>query len=200
MVRREPWDGRPVLQSLPGRDDQELGRQRDQDGSAQMGLDLNRNYPAFWEPDNVQRGAGPYPLSEPETRNVANFILAHPNIVGAMSYHTTMGAILRPACTRPDSKLPAIDVTLYKTIGQKGTDLTGYPHVSTYEDYTFNKSNPMKGVFMDWLYEHLGIITFSTELWDASSGRQQTFDRAAGAPKSGSTFSSGTTGIGRPGL
>lgn len=180
MVRREPWDKEgPFYKIYPE------GIIKNWDGGEikmaqpKWGLDLNRNYPAFWEPDNVQRGAGPYPLSEPETRSVANFILAHPNIAGAMSYHTTMGAILRPACTRPDSKLPAVDVVLYKTIGQKGTDLTGYPHVSTYEDYTFDKSNPLKGVFMDWLYEHLGIITFSTELWDASvRAGNKLFDRA----------------------
>ena len=176
MVRREPWDQEGSFYKVYPE-----GIIKNWDGGEikmaqpKWGLDINRNYPAFWEPDNVQRGAGPYPLSEPETRNVANFILAHPNIVGAMSYHTTMGAILRPACTRPDSKLPALDVTLYKTIGQKGTDLTGYPHVSTYEDYTFDKSRPLKGVFMDWLYEHLGIITFSTELWDASVAPATTF-------------------------
>jgi murein tripeptide amidase MpaA len=179
MVRREPWDKEgPFYKIYPE------GLIKNWDGGEvkmaqpKWGLDINRNYPAFWEPDNVQRGAGPYPLSEPETRNVANFILGHPNIAGAMSYHTTMGAILRPACTRPDSKLPPLDVALYKTIGQKGTELTSYPHVSTYEDYTVDKEHPLKGVFMDWLYEHLGIITFSTELWDASvRAGNKLFDR-----------------------
>ena len=32
------------------------------------GLDFNRNYPANWAPEHLQKGAGPYPLSEPETR------------------------------------------------------------------------------------------------------------------------------------
>ena len=64
--------------------------------------------------------------------------------------------------------MPPLDVSMYKTIGQKGTDLTGYPHISTYEDYTRDKSRALKGFLMDWLYEHMGILTFSIELWDAS--------------------------------
>src|SRR3712207_9482897 len=35
-----------------------------------------------------QTGAGAYPLSEPETRAVADFMLAHPNIHGSQHYHT----------------------------------------------------------------------------------------------------------------
>jgi len=169
MVKREPWDTEGPFYRV-----YQEGIIKNWDGGEikmaqpKWGLDINRNYPANWEPDVVQRGAGPYPLSEPETRNVANFIVSHPNICGGMSYHTTMGAILRPSCTKPDSKLPPLDVHIYKTIGAKGKELTGYPDISTYEDYTVDKEHPLKGVFMDWLYEHMGIITFSTELWDAS--------------------------------
>jgi murein tripeptide amidase MpaA len=179
MVRREPWDKEGPFYKL-----YQEGTLKNWDGGEvkmaqpKWSLDINRNYPANWEPDVVQRGAGPYPLSEPETRNVANFILAHQNIGGGMSYHTTMGAILRPSCTKPDSKLPPLDVTIYRTIGAKGKELTGYPDISTYEDYATDKEHPLKGVFMDWLYEHLGIIAFSTELWDASvRAGNKLFDR-----------------------
>ena len=169
MLRREPWDEEGPFYTVYTE-----GLLENWDGSdikmapPKWGLDINRNYPANWEPEVKQHGAGPYPLSEPETRAVAEFVSSHPNISGAMAYHTTMGAILRPSCTIPDEKMPPLDVSIYKTIGQKGTDLTGYPHISTYEDYTTDKSKALKGVLMDWLYEHMGIITFSTELWDAS--------------------------------
>jgi len=169
MLRRDPWDEEGPFYSvytegiLENWDDSDIKM-----APPIWGLDINRNYPANWEPEVKQRGAGPYPLSEPETRAIAEFVSSHPNISGAMAYHTTMGAILRPSCTVPDDKMPPLDVSIYKTIGQKGTELTGYPHISTYEDYTTDKSRALKGVLMDWLYEHMGIITFSTELWDAS--------------------------------
>ncbi len=49
------------------------------------GPDPNRNYPAGW---NMAQG-NPYTMSEPETRNVFEFQLAHPNIFAAFHYHNT---------------------------------------------------------------------------------------------------------------
>ena len=42
MVRREPWDRKARSTSLPGRDDQELGRRRIKMAQPKWGLDLNR--------------------------------------------------------------------------------------------------------------------------------------------------------------
>ena len=41
------------------------------------GYDLNRNWPADWQPDHLQPGAGDYPLCWPETRAVAGDGSAH---------------------------------------------------------------------------------------------------------------------------
>ena len=49
------------------------------------GPDPNRNFPLDW---NLANGA-PYPLSEPETRNVFEFWLAHPNIFASFHFHNT---------------------------------------------------------------------------------------------------------------
>ncbi len=49
------------------------------------GPDPNRNFPFGW---NLQAGEF-YPLSEPETRNVFEFQLAHPNIYASFHYHNT---------------------------------------------------------------------------------------------------------------
>ncbi len=43
-------------------------------------VDLDRNFPAGWDPLG-ERSAGPYPLSEPEARALAEFVVARPNIV-----------------------------------------------------------------------------------------------------------------------
>lgn len=167
MVRRQPDDveGRFYRVYLEG----EI---KDYDGfevkmaPSKYGLDINRNSAANWQPEHKQRGAGPYPFSEPETRNIAEFLLKHKNIAGIQSYHTTGGIHLRPCCTKPDSQMPPMDVRAYKEIGERGKEYTGYPHVNTYEGYVGGKGPGLSGVFMDWTYEHLGITTFSTELWD----------------------------------
>ncbi|MBS0009939.1 MAG: hypothetical protein KFF49_00915, partial [Bacteroidales bacterium] len=63
----------------------------DNDGDGQIneddigGPDPNRNFPYGW---NLNAG-NPYPLSEPETRNVFEFQLAHPNIFASFHYHNT---------------------------------------------------------------------------------------------------------------
>ncbi|MFC1960063.1 M14 family metallopeptidase [Chloroflexota bacterium] len=127
---------------------------------------LNRNYPAGWRGEFRQYGAGDYPLSEPETKAVAEFILAHPNITGAQAYHTHGGAHLRPSLVEPDSTLPRFDLALYNKIGKIGTGITGYPVISVYEEFTVDPDKPRVGSLMQWTYDEMGIITFSTECWN----------------------------------
>lgn len=127
---------------------------------------LNRNYPGNFLPDPFQYGAGPYPLSEPETRAVVEWFAAHPNIGGALAYHTHSGVLLRPYLNKPDSAFPKGDLALYQHIGALGTAETGYPVISVYEDFTDDKSTPRTGSFSEWAYEEKGVLTFATELWD----------------------------------
>jgi hypothetical protein len=127
---------------------------------------MNRNFPAGWRPEFRQYGAGNYPLSEPETRAVAEFILNHPNISGMQCYHTHGGLHLRPSLVEPDSTLPRHDLAVYNRIGAMGTELTGYPVISVYEEFTNDPDKPRVGSLMQWSYDEFGIITFSTELWN----------------------------------
>lgn len=123
------------------------------------GLDLNRNFPAGYSP--LTAGSGPFPLSEPETRNQVEFISKHKNIAGVLLYHTTGGVLFRPHSTISDKQLPREDVAMYEAIGKLGTDVTGYPTVCCYGDV-------WSGVLDDWCYEQLGLFAFTPELWDAT--------------------------------
>jgi murein tripeptide amidase MpaA len=127
---------------------------------------MNRNFPSGWRPEFRQYGAGDYPLSEPEALAVMNFLLAHKNIAGMQCYHTHGGLHLRPSLIAPDSSLPPADLALYKTIGKMGTELTGYPVISVYEEFTPEPDKPRVGSLMQWSYDEMGIPTFSTELWN----------------------------------
>ncbi len=123
-----------------------------------FGLDLNRNFPAGFEPKT--KGAGPFPLSEPETRNLVQFISEHRNIGAAVIFHTTGGVLYRPHSTIPDEDFEREDMSAYRELGQFGTDATGYPVVCCYGDI-------WSGVLDDWCWEHRGIYAFTPELWDA---------------------------------
>ena len=125
------------------------------------GLDINRNFPANWVLS--QGGAGPYPLSEPETRALAEFVLAHPNIVAFQAYHTTGGVIYRAFCSKPDDKMIPADLALFKAIGRRGEEILGYECMpASHGGFGAVRA----GIFIDWVYEHRGIIGYTTELWD----------------------------------
>ncbi len=141
---------------------------------APEGLDLNRNYPAGW--GAKVPGAGDHPLSEPEIDALVRAIVARPNICGFNAFHTSGGVILRPSSTKPDSKLPPGDVWTWKQLAAIGTELTGYPSHSVYEDFTWDPTETMSGASDDWAYEHLGIFGWTTEFWDivhAATGEKQ---------------------------
>lgn len=133
------------------------------------GLDLNRNFPAAWAPEGEQAGAGPYPLSEPETRALADFLLAHPNISGSQHYHTFSGVILRPSSRRADADFEPADLRRYQVVGAIGEQETGYRCISTYEEFTPDKRDLYPGMLLDWAYDHQGLLTFSTELWSLAA-------------------------------
>ncbi len=130
------------------------------------GLDFNRNFPVDWRPEADQRGAGPYPGSEPEIKTLLDFITGHPNINAGITYHTYSGVILRPPSTHPDDDMDATDLWTYKSIGKRGTELTGYPNVSVYHDFRYHPKEVISGVFDDWMFSHLGIFAFTVEQWD----------------------------------
>ncbi len=130
-----------------------------------MGLDVNRNFPHDWAPEWSQKGAGEFPLSEPETRALAQFLFSHPNIFATQHFHTWSAVILRPSSNLPDEDLPKFDLTVFKAIGKMGEEKTGYPCISIFHDYAYDKKQPIHGAVLDWVYSTFGAFAYSTELW-----------------------------------
>ncbi len=129
-----------------------------------QGLDMNRNWPSAWERDSKQPGAGPFPLSEPETYALAQFVYQHPNIITWVAGHTFSGVLLRPGMTMPDDKLPLFDLHHYHLVGNEGTRLTGYPALSVYSDFRVNRQAEVHGS-AEWGYTNFGIFLWAPEYW-----------------------------------
>ncbi len=132
------------------------------------GLDMNRQYPYEWREETTERSAGPYPLSEPEARAQVDFLLAHKNVFSVHTYHTFCGAILRPYSNKPDSELPEHDLAVFKELGDRGTEITGYPNISVYHDFTYEPGKYITGAFDDWAYAYYGVPAFTIEFWSAA--------------------------------
>jgi murein tripeptide amidase MpaA len=134
------------------------------------GIDQNRNWPSHWSV--YQRGGGPFPLSEPETRAVATFVESHRNICIVQDYHTWGGVILRAPGAVGDGELAPRDVEVYKRMGEIGEQVTGYPCASVYDAFPELDERGRRntsGGFIDWTWNQLGMYSFATELWDPES-------------------------------
>ena len=126
--------------------------------------DPNRDWAWKWQPNYIQNGAYKYPFSIPENRNVRDFVMTHPNIAGAQSFHNAGGMLLRgPGAEEDIGTYNTDDVRIYDAIGKKGEQLIpGYRYLVVYKDlYT------AWGGELDWFYGGRGVYTFSNELFNS---------------------------------
>ena len=139
----------------------------DNDGDGQVNEDVagrydpNRDWGWGWQPDYIQSGALFYPGTLPETQAIKKFIIGHPNIAGAQSYHNYGGMMLRgPGAEEDQQYYNPSDIAVYDVIGRTGEKIIpGYNYYVIYKDlYT------VYGGEIDWLALGRGVFTFSNEL------------------------------------
>ena len=128
--------------------------------------DLNRNFPHTWMPESIQEGAGRFPLSEPESRAVVEYAVAHPELFAWLNLHTFGGCFIRPLGDQPDAKMDPSDLALYRQLGSWAEELTGYPMVSGFEEFTYEPDKPLRGDLSEWAYTQRGCVAYVVELWD----------------------------------
>ena len=129
-------------------------------------LDFNRNYPYGWFPENRQAGAGKYPLSNSETKAMADWVIEHPNIGGVSTNHTSGGIILYPPGTRPSTAVSEKDINQFIEIANMGKEELGYEPLNIYDSFISDPANYDSGAFDDWCYQSQGIVAYTVELWD----------------------------------
>ncbi len=128
------------------------------------GVDLNMNFMHGY-PEH-KNGAGPYPVSEPESLSLLQFVLAHQNIAMVLTYgnddnlSTTPNGKGTHKSGTPKNILPD-DVAVYKVIGESFRKITGLKKA--------NAGNP-DGSFYEWAYAQFGVPSFTTPLWSGPAG------------------------------
>ncbi len=170
MTLREPSDvdgdyydiyPEGILEEYDGQENLKLKK-------ADWGLDFNRNFPLGWFPDSRQPGAGKYPLSNPETKALVDFVLSHNNIGGAAIGHTNGGMILMPPGTRPEKSLPQIDKTIINAIATMAEKELGYTKMNIFDSFMSDQEHYDSGAFDDWCYQSQGIPAYTMEFWDVA--------------------------------
>jgi len=162
MVRTKPGElGEYEYLGWEGIDNDGDGRINE---DSRGGYDMNRNWAYDWQPDYIQYGAKEYPFSQPETRAVSAFVLAHPNIAAAQSYHNSGGMILRTP-GREGGAMKSRDDRVLSLIAERGEKIIPYYRsMIIWQDlYT------TWGSELDWLYGGRGILSFSNELWTSKN-------------------------------
>ncbi|MFQ5690885.1 MAG: M14 family metallopeptidase [Gemmatimonadota bacterium] len=167
MVRADSASARRYRLYTEGIDDDGDGRfNEDRVG----GVDLNRNFPSNWSP--AQFASGPYPLSEPETRALVEYITSRPNIAAIHTYHTSGGLLLRfPTLADQNWDYPQADLEDYRAIAEDGVRLTGYRNFAYEKKPIVDLMSPGHGVFNDWGSKVFGVLAMTTEMWAHGFGQ-----------------------------
>jgi hypothetical protein len=128
--------------------------------------DLNRNFPWSWQPEPRQDGAGEYPGSAPESRAIIERATRSPHLFTWLSLHTFGGVFIRPLGAAPDTKMDPEDLAVFRQIEHWAREITGYPTVSGFEEFTYQPDSPLHGDLSDFAYHQRGCLSYVVELWD----------------------------------
>lgn len=128
--------------------------------------DLNRNFPYRWAPEPEQAGAGRLPLSEPESRAVAERVARMPEIFAWLDLHTFGGAFLRPCSDQPDSRMDKEDLAIYRQLGAWAEVHARYPLLGIFEGFLSDPGQAVHGDIVEFAYRQRGCLALACELWD----------------------------------
>jgi len=129
-----------------------------EDGIGFVDLDKNfmHEYPEF------DHDSGTHQLSEPEALALAQFVLAHENIVAAVTYGRHDNLVNKPntkgrgVSGQEPKEIDAGDASIYDAIGALYTETTGQKR---------SADPSTDGSFVAWLYAQRGIPSFASTVW-----------------------------------
>lgn len=169
------------------------------------GVNFNRNFTYNYE--EFGKNAGPYPISEPESKAVADFLYDHFNIFATVAFGPQDNLGLPPEI-KDDGDSDAKQIDFQEDMGYdietdhkpnviKKSDAKVIKLVSDrYHELTGAKGAPRtipaSGNFADWSYFHYGRYSFSTPGWwfplEKDDNPEASFLKYAGPERSRDIF------------
>ncbi len=122
------------------------------------GVNLNRNFPYNYR--FFAAGSGIHQVSEVETRALADFVVAHPNIGIVFTFGAADNLVQTPkgeAPKRPPTAMHEEDIPFYRELGKAWREALGLKKELT------GSSEP--GTFSDWMYFHRGRLSLAARPW-----------------------------------
>jgi hypothetical protein len=108
-------------------------------------LDLEKNFPGSWAWDGQEMG--PYPLSEPETRVVADFFRTHPNLALAVSFGN-----LEPGISL--TQVGSSEAPLWRRMARKLKEWSG-----------LQVNHHQQPGYLRWAYESHSLMVIKVSPW-----------------------------------
>ncbi len=185
MLPTDPLKGEvPVWKLLPEGLDNDHDKRWNEDGPG--GVNFNRNFPYNYK--YFAADAGLHPVSETETRALADFVVAHPNIGIVLTYgaadnlRKTPRSAASPGRSKPMEAISDKDIGYFETLGKAYRAKLGL------EKELEVASEP--GTFSDWMYFHRGRLSWrparGTRRWRwRSPNRKKTRKRRTRRPGAG---------------
>jgi len=125
------------------------------------GIDMNRNFPRNWGLEFEQSGAGPFPLSEPETRATIEFINSRKHITGVFHGHTSGGFLFRLPSTTSWDNFNMADQKLILELSKMYNTTTNQRVIASYSNPRLHRH----GTLISWSYWDFGVVAFVPEFW-----------------------------------
>jgi len=159
MVKAKPEKGQRGAWRyfVEGRDN-DVDEKYNEDGTG--GVNLNMNFPfgyEFFDP-----AAGVHQMSEPETRALADFVVAHQNISLIFTFSLADNLTRTPESGKregrePTTKVNPDDLAYFKQLGKEYRETLGIEKELT--------GSKVPGSFADWMYFHRGRMSLTAKGW-----------------------------------
>lgn len=158
MVEADPLKGEKGAWKLllEGRDD-DGDEAWNEDGPG--GVNFNRNYPYNYR--YFGKDAGRHPVSRPETRALADFVVEHANIGIVFTFGRADNLLKAPKGEsnpkRPPTAMHEKDASFVRELGEAWRKALGLDKELS--------GNEEPGTFSDWMYYHRGRLSLAARPW-----------------------------------
>jgi hypothetical protein len=166
LLKADPVKGeKGVWKLLPEGIDNDHDKRWNEDGPG--GGNFNRSFPHNYQYFTPE--AGLLPISQAETRALADFVVAHPNIGIVLTYgaadnlRKTPKAAKSPGRAKPMEAVDEKDVAYYELFGKLYRKAIGLSREM--------ESISEPGTFSDWMYFQRGRLSLAVRPWDVALAR-----------------------------
>ncbi len=161
---------RPFDEDRDGTADEDPGDEKDNDDDGKTdeddtgGVDLALNFPAGWKPELLKGHNGPFPVSEPESKALADFLVEHPNILLFINLYGTGNAFLYPYSKRTTGKIEPEDARIYEEMAKPAVEKWKAKKATLSDD--FAPESEKENSLLDWVYQNLGALAVDVGIKD----------------------------------